>query len=207
MKVNDGRITSPESRKARTASCKAIVALQTATQCLTPNISLSFSSNSRTQGPLLVRMRRSRIAVSRAKRRSRSGMFGRPTCRASAKAGGPPQTARSRANFFFVIGASHAWAGFPFVRRRLRNFTRRRRGGLSRRRPRRETSAGRRLRQFSGRHGGLPLSVSAKRRRRLRRRRARPLPPAATPLAGDESSVVVAKFACAPRMSCSYRPS
>ena len=95
IKVKEGRITSPERSSVLTATSRPIVALQRATQCLTPINWQMRRSNSCNKGPSFVNHLLSRRSLTRCKKVSRSPIFGRPTCNSSRKAGGPPKMARS----------------------------------------------------------------------------------------------------------------
>src|SRR5215471_7456322 len=93
-------MTSPNIPEALIAISRATVALHIATQCLTPTKSAMRCSNFFTYGPLLVSQRLSRISPTRSSNLSRLPMFGRPTCRASENARGPPKAANSLTSVF-----------------------------------------------------------------------------------------------------------
>ena len=94
-KVNDGTMTSPESRAARARTLSAVVALDRATQCFTPRRAANPLLELHDVGPMLVSTRRSSMACVRRRNASRPPMCGLPTCRVSEKHAGPPRIART----------------------------------------------------------------------------------------------------------------
>ena len=96
-KVNAGTMTSPVRPSALTRSSSPIVPLATRTQLRTPVNAAMRRSSSITYSPWLVSQRRSSMSFSRARKRSRSPMLGRPTCNCSANAGAAPNSASAGA--------------------------------------------------------------------------------------------------------------